>query len=181
VYGRTLPPAYEGAPASCFNPYASLQAGAQALRAGPDGVIVGRFGFSEPASGLVSNALTSSTQRLGLVLPQWGTFQKLYCQDGTWILREGLSVVLESVGDFWVRFMGGAYPGQPVFASTLDGSAATGILGPQWTADSNVTADSVTYTADGGGWQLTQWTCCSFAPPGGLGLISTWQTFSPNN
>lgn len=169
-------PAVEGAPASCRNPFASMCAGAGQLTAGANGVILGRFGFADPITGRVDNARTSALQQLGFVLPQWGTWQKLYCEANTWILREGLMVTLASRGDFWCRFAGGANAGQQVFANVSDGSAAAGILGPEWTADAAVvTADSIFYTADGGGYAPTQWTVVTPVCPGGLGVISSWQ------
>jgi hypothetical protein len=170
---RALTPAVEGARATA-NPLASMLAGAGALTAGPTGVIVGRFGFAEPATGQVSSARTTLTQRLGFVLPQWGTWQKLYCENGTWILRQGLMVTLASKGDFWCRFAGGAYPGQQVLASMLDGSAT--VTPSDWTADSAiVTADSAVYTADGLATEATPWTVVTPACPGSLAIISSWQ------
>jgi hypothetical protein len=151
-----------------------MQAGAAQLTAGPNGVTLGRFGWADNVTGQVSSVYALATQ-LGFVLPRFGTWNLLYCQDGTWILREGMTVTLAVKGDFAARFPGGAYPGQQVWANTADGSAAAGIEGPEWTADTVVTADSIVYTADGGGYQATQWTVMDFVIPGQLGRITSWQ------
>jgi hypothetical protein len=172
--GRIITPPVEGTLAT-RNPFASVPSPAGGHTAGINGVTLGRFGWADPDTGQVSNALLESDQSLGFVLPQWGTWNRLYSQDGTWILREGLMVILASRGDFWCRFAAGANPGQQVFASTQDGSAAVGILGPEWTADSVITADSIFYTADGGGWMPTQWTTVMPICAGGLGVISSSQ------
>lgn len=170
-------PAFEGAPANYRNPYASMVASAAGqMTAGVDGVILGRFGWVDPDTGQVSNVYGGAGQQLGFVMPRWGTWAALYCQDGTWVLREGLMVTLASRGDFWARFPGGCFAGQAVFANLLDGTAVTGVLGPEWSADSEtVTADAIYYTADGGGFQLTQWTAVDFVAPNELGRITSWQ------
>ena len=145
------------------------------LTAGPNGATLGRFGWVDPDTGQVSNVY-SAGQQLGFVMPRWGTWAALYCQEGTWVLREGLMVTLASRGDFWARFPAGCSPGQAVFANLLDGTAATGIVSLDWSADSEtVTADAIYYTADGGGFMLTQWTAVDFVAPGALGRITSWQ------
>jgi hypothetical protein len=156
-----------------------VQAGAQALVAGPNGVTLGRFGYQEPSTGQVSSQRTTLTQRLGFVLPTYGTWNRLYCEEGVWILREGLGVTLASAGRLGCRFAGGALPGDPVYASWLDGSASTAPI--IWTADSAlVTADSLV-TADGTASELTQFIVETYAPPGCLAWISPWAVFSPAN
>lgn len=177
MQGRLLP-VYEGGFAS-RNPASTMQAGERQLVAGVNGVIMGRFGFADLVTGQVDNSRTSAAQQLGFVLPQIGTWAKIYCDAGTWILREGLMVTLNVTGDFFARFAGGAYPGQAVWASTVDGSAIA--YPADWTADSGiVTADSNVFTADGGTAELTAWKVLSPAAPGCLAEIGVWQTFSPN-
>jgi hypothetical protein len=133
-----------------------------ALVAGPDGIILGRFGWADLTTGQANNAPTGNPCRLGLALPVIGTWQKVYRQQlagGPWVnvLRAGLGVTLAVRGDFWVRFAGGAWPGQPVYASEVDGSALAG------------------YATD---YQLTPWTVITKAAPGCLAIISTWSTFT---
>jgi hypothetical protein len=149
------------------------------MTAGVNGCTLGRFGFAEPATGQVSSQRSTLTQKCGFVLPQWGTWNRVYCEEGVWILREGLMVTLANRGDFWCRFAAGAYPGDPVYASWLDGSASTTPI--IWTADSTiVTADSI-FTADGAASELTQWVVTTPTPPGGLAVISPYATFSAAN
>lgn len=178
MFGNTVTSAFEGGFAT-RNPFASVIANAGALTAGPNGVTIGRFGYQEPATGQVSSTRSTLTQKVGFVLPQWGTWNKIYSQEGTWILREGLMVTLAAKGDFWCRFMGGAFPGEPVYASWVDGSALTVPI--VWTADElALTADSI-FTADGAASELTQWVVASFAPPGGLAVITPYATYSAAN
>jgi hypothetical protein len=171
-------PAIEGSRAN-FNPLATVPAGNGQLTAGVNGCIFGRFGFADPNSGQVSNSFAPG-QTIGFVLPQWFRFARngwnlAYWEACALVLRQGMSVVLAAAGDFWARFCGGAQAGQKVWASTSDGSARTGVYGPEWTADSTVTADSIVYSADGGGFVATHWTVLTSTPPGGLALISSYQ------
>jgi hypothetical protein len=171
--------AVEGGLAS-NNPFVSMLSGVP-LAAGAAGVIMGRFGWHDPITGQVSNQRGANGATLGFVLPSWGSWNRQYAEDGTWILRSGQRITLASRGDFWCRFATGAYPGQQVFANINDGSAACGsTVSGGWTADSDiVTADSTFYTADGGGgYQLTQWVAASQACPGALAVITPWATFS---
>lgn len=149
---QALAPAVEGAFAS-RNPATSLLAGAGQLVAGVPGVIVGRFGWADFETNTVANARTNAEQRLGFVLPQWGTWEQYYCQEGQWLLRQGNAITLMSRGDFWVRFAAGAYADYPVYANPADGSAAMG---------------------NPGGFEPTQWIISRGCVPDGLAVISTW-------
>lgn len=165
----TVPPAVEGGFASC-NPRTQIAAGPDALVAGvgsllpaPGGLIMGRFGYANLTTGLVYNALADAGAQplVGLVLPTGGTWQRVYATllatVRVRVLRAGLGVTLLRRGDVWVRFAGGAWPGQDVYASQLDGSAIGG------------------YTA---GAILTPWSVVDRTAPGCLGRISTWSTFT---
>jgi hypothetical protein len=170
-------PAIEGARAN-RNLYCSQLEGATPLQAGPAGVVISRFAWTDPVTGLVANQVNPAG-KLGFVPPVYASWQRLYFDCGEWVLRSGQRIVVASRGDFWCRFMGGAYPGQKVYASIADGSAAAGISGLSWEADSSITADEIIYTADGGGYQLTPWVVTTQAAPGRLAIISTWAIFSP--
>lgn len=147
---------YEGAFASrvlgrnleTLAPFASVLAGVGAWRAGPGGLLQGRFGWGNPSTGLVSNTPTSPADSLGLVLPlesvnyanggvvggpvrfggpaaawTWQTYDRAF---KAWRLREGIVATLLNRGNFWLRFVGGANYGDTVYASTVDGSAISG-------------------------------------------------------
>jgi hypothetical protein len=161
-----------------YNPFACVPSPlAFAPVAGPDGVSLNRFGWLDPDTGEVSNIYEAGAL-LGLILPQPYRYARngwnlAYWSAGALILRSGQMVTLAAQGDFWVRFAGGAMPGQQVWADINDGSAGAGAI-PMWTADSNtVTADSY-YTADGAMGVYTPWTVMTYAPPGAPALISSW-------
>lgn len=156
MLGNTVLPAVEGGFAS-RNPATSLLAGPGQLVAGAAGVIVGRFGWADLTTNLVANTRANAQQRLGFVLPIWGTWERLYSANRTWILRAGMALTLASRGEFWARFVAGANAGLPVFANPADGSAAMG---------------------NPGGYEPTQFTIACACVPGGLAVISTWGTFA---
>lgn len=144
---------YEGAFASAvlarnletLSPFASAVAGPGALRAGPGGLLQGRFGYGNPTTGLCSNAQQTPGDALGIVIPlrsvnganggviggppalggplaawTWQTWDRAY---KAWRLREGIVCTLMPRGNFWLRFAGGGNYGQTVYASLIDGSA----------------------------------------------------------
>lgn len=166
--------AYEGAFASrvlgdnleTLAPYASVLAGAGSFRAGPGGVLQGRFGWANARSGLVLNSLTIPTDALGVVLPlrsvnaanggviggppqlggpqasfTWQTFDPKY---KAWRLREGIVCTLMNSGNFFLKFAGGANYGDTVYAMLADGSAVSGAISgaveTPWKVCSNVRA-----------------------------------------
>jgi hypothetical protein len=153
--------AVEGAFVSVPNrfgrPYTTLPAGPGALRGGAGGVAVGRFGYAD-ALGRVTNARGAPADRIGLVIlafvePALNTWQRNYWDETTrtYRVREGTEVTMLTRGAVWVRFAGGAWPAQPVYASTLDGQAFSG------------------YAADA---ELTGWSVQTVAGPGELAIIS---------
>jgi len=162
-------------------PFASVLTGQQAPRSNVPGTIQGRFGWLSQ-SGLVNNTRLAASDRIGLVIP----FRSLNGANGgvvggpralagsqaswTWEfldtttappvlrVRPGLVVTLHGRGNFWVRFAGGAVPGNTVYASLVDGSA---ISGP---------ADNA---------EATPWSVITVTQPGALGIISTSVFFTP--
>jgi hypothetical protein len=139
VLGRNLEP---------LAPFASVLAGVGAWQAGPGGLLQGRFGWGNPATGLVSNSPTTPADSLGLVIPlqsvnyanggvvggpakfggpqaAW-TWQTYDPQFKAWRMRQGIVATLMDTGNFWLRFAGGANYGDTVYASTVDGSAISG-------------------------------------------------------
>jgi hypothetical protein len=177
---------YEGAFASrvyaqnlaMLAPFATTLAGAGAWRAGPGGVLQGRFGWANPNTDFVLNTPTTAEDSLGVVIPlqsvsgvnggviggparfggpaarwTWQTYDRVF---KAWRMREGIVCTLMSSGNFWLKFAGGANYGDTVYASTTDGSAVSG-----------ETAGTVE----------TPWIVCSPAAAGRLAMVSTTAQF----
>lgn len=130
---------------------------AGAWRAGPGGTALARFGWGS-LDGLVRNVRTLSTDVLGIVLPQYGPgvdWRVVFFDDVTltYRVREGLPLQFLRAGNLWLKFRGGAFPGQAVYANALDGSAISG------------------YSDDG---ELTPFTVSSQAAPGQLAIVTSW-------
>lgn len=161
-------------------PFASALAGPGSLKAGPGGVLQGRFGYADPSTGLVLNSQTTPADAFGVVIPlrsvnaanggviggpaafggpvaswSWQTWDRLY---RAWRLRQGIVTTLAAAGNFWLRFAGGANYGDTVYASLTDGSAVSG--------------------NPGAGYIQTPWLVCSDADAGGLAICSTTAKFS---
>lgn len=149
------------------NRFPSAPAGAGAFVAQPGGTIQGRFGWGDPATGLVANTRVTSADQIGIVLPlqisngslvqgygwSWQFWDPLVC---AWRIRQGINLTLMAEGEFWLRFAGGAYTGESVYASLVDGSAISG------------------QTDDA---ELTRFKVCSNAGPGCLAMVSPYAFF----
>lgn len=147
---------YEGAFASrvvaqnleTLAPFASVLAGPGAWRAGPGGLLQGRFGWGNPVTGSVLNTPTTPADSFGIVVPlqsvnymnggviggparfggpqaawTWQTYDR---QFQAFRMRQGIVATLMNRGNFWLRFAGGANYGDTVYASVVDGSAISG-------------------------------------------------------
>lgn len=134
------------------NPYAVQVGGAVRWRAGLDGLAVARFGWADYDSGLVDNVRSQSSQVLAYVFPVVNGNSAVRTVRGVRYAQPGVGVTLMRAGDYWVRFLGGAQAGQPVYASSVDGTAISG---------------------QAGGAELTRWVVATNAPPGGMAIIST--------
>lgn len=162
AYGSPLgTQVFEGAFALGIYPAASMPAPEGGCAAGPDGVILGRFGWLDPATGTVTNERTDDTQQLGVTIPQFlnprnRIYPALSAEGPVTKLRQGKNMTLASNGAFWLRFAGGAIPGQKVYANLLDGSAIAG--------------QTV-------GAELTPYIVCTMAQPGDLAIVSTSSKF----
>lgn len=127
------------------------------------GTIAARFGWGNNAARTVANTRTGAQDQLGVVVPlasgygagvigfgrSWQFYDPLV---RAFRIRQGLPVTLMAQGDFWLRFVGGAYTGSRVYASLVDGSAISG------------ETDNA---------EQTPWLVCSNAPGGGLAMVST--------
>ncbi len=162
-----------------LGPYSSSLAGEGGWRAAPGGLLQGRFGFGDPATGLVWNAPTGPLYDLGIVVPlqsvnyanggvvggpasfggtqaqrTWQVYDRVA---RSWRLRQGLIANIMPTGNFWLRFAGGANYGDTVYASLTDGSAISG---------------SVT------GSVVTAFKVCSNVGPGCMAIVSSTAVFS---
>jgi hypothetical protein len=147
--------------------FPSAPAGAGAFVAPVGGTIQGRFGWGNTSTHTVANTRVTASDQLGIVLPLRVQAGAMVIGGGwTWQfydpavrafrIRQGLNVTLMAEGNFWLRFAGGAYAGEPVYASLVDGSAISG-----------ETSDA----------EPTPWTVCSNAGPGELAMVSTYAKF----
>lgn len=139
-------------------PYPSAPAGAHAFVAATGGLIQGRFGWGDPATGLAANAPAGAGPVLGVVVPQAGRWSRVFYDPtvNAYRIRQGLPVTLCTAGPFWLRFAAGANAGNPVYADTVDGHAVSGN-----------TAGAV----------LTPWFVCTNTEPGGLAIVSSTAKF----
>ncbi len=145
--------AYEGAFASrvlgqSLETLAPFACALGSLRAGPGGVLQGRFGFADPTTGLVLNVAPVGPYVFGVVIPlqstnnangaviggparfggpfarsPWQTYDRAA---RAWRMREGVVATLMPQGNFYLKFAGGANYGDTVYASLTDGSAISG-------------------------------------------------------
>lgn len=142
-------------------PYPSILAGEGALvagaMAGQTGVAAGRFGWANPATGIVLNARTTAQDQLGVVIPRSVNWEAAYWAKGSRWLRKGYQLTVISRGAFWLRFAGGAFRGDQVFANQVDGTAVSG---------------------DTGGLEATKFYVTHGCQPMGLAQVSTWANFT---
>lgn len=163
--------AVEGAFAS-FNPRFQILAGPGALVAEPNGLAIGRFGWADLTSGLAYSARQTSSDVLGFVYrpsldnQYWSTYgwRRTFFDPvrAAWISRGGFEVTMARRGDFWVRFQGGAYVGQAVYATVADGTCVAFNRG----------------TGPVTGYDQTPWQVVRECGPGELSIISSWSTFT---
>lgn len=163
-----------------LSPYRSCLAGPGGFRAGPGGLLQGRFAWGTTA-GLAFNEATGYPYAplvLGIVVPlrsvnaanggvvggpaafggpiaswSWQTWDAYY---RAWRLREGIVATLMDAGAFFLKFAGGANYGNTVYASLTDGSAISGEVA---------------------GAVVTPFKVCSECNPGGLALVSSTAQF----
>lgn len=106
------------------NPRTVLLAGGGFFRAaGPDGLLMARFGFANVVTGLAANYRSNPEELVGFVQPVAGLW-RLRMQSRA--IRPGYEVTLFSRGDFYVQFPNGAELGAVVYASVLDGTPISG-------------------------------------------------------
>lgn len=165
-YSPLYPQVYEGAFASLplqanlERNFPSVLCGAGGfVSCSPLGTLQGRFGWGDITTRQVNNARLNASDSLGVVIPleRYGPTWQYYDRSfNAYRIRAGLNMTLMAQGNFWLRFAGGAYAGQPVYASLVDGSALSG---------------------ETDGAELTPWFVCSNAGPGRLAMVSTYAKF----
>lgn len=160
-------------------PFASALAGPGGFRAGPGGLLQGRFGWGALDGTVTNTPVGDPTQLvLGVVIPlasvnganggviggplalggpqaMW-TWQVWDRVAKAWRMREGIVATLMPTGNFWLRFQGGANYGDTVYASATDGSAISGALD---------------------GAVATNFKVCSNCSPGSLARVSSTAKF----
>ena len=120
------------------NPRANVLSGQGAFIAGPNGVNVGSFAWTDTAT----NSLASNS---GQGLPRGFVANELQAMISTWMGEESLQipsgrpVTLFNEGDFWMHSSTASAIGDKIFASFIDGSIRTGAPGSTFT-DSSFTA-----------------------------------------
>lgn len=102
------------------NPRMSLAAPAGGYKAGPDGVIVGRFAWADYDTGLVTN-VKGALVLLGFIHRENQALITEFLAEATYTIPEGFMVTLMSRGDFWADFPAGADVGDLVYADPLTG------------------------------------------------------------
>jgi hypothetical protein len=141
-----------------FGVFTTMPADPGALVCGAGGCALGRFGWAH-ADGRVTNVRDDAADRIGFTIPPYAspalnTWQRNFwdCDTKTLRAREGTEIALLTRGAVWASFAAGAWPGQRVYASLVDGQAFSG------------------YADDA---ELTLWSVLSVAGPGELAIIST--------
>jgi hypothetical protein len=142
-------------------PYPSIMGDEGQLQAGTmpgqSGIAAGRFGWANLLTGIVLNMPSDGPDGLGIVIPRRVNWEAAYWSQGSRWLRAGYGVTVIARGAFWLKFPGGAFRGDPVYANTTDGTAISGA------SDAGViTKFIVTFGCD----------------PGGLAQVSTFTGFS---
>lgn len=128
-------------------PFASFPAGPAGCVAGPQGVVLGIFGWVDRTTLQVSNVQAGGAQ-LGFVLPTFNMWN-LQRVKPQWIegfgrqllLRPGLECVVAVAGDFLTQFPLGGQAGSQVFADPATGipyaNNPGGLVATPWTLMQN--------------------------------------------
>lgn len=128
---RNPPIAVEGDFASA-GVYHSVLAGSQQLVAAAAGLIIGRFAWADPTTGLTGNvkADAGATPVLGFARRGENTAMITgYLQEASMTVPKGFGVTIYDRGDFWAKTTTAATVGQAVFANDTTGAIATGAAG----------------------------------------------------
>jgi len=112
------------------NPRANLLAGAGALVAGLNGLIVGRFGWVSDVD-LVSTTNSGAGVPDGFVAREQQGLITVFLAEASMVVPRGLPVTLYTQGDFWVKNDGNtvAQVGQTAYANLVNGQVSFGSSG----------------------------------------------------
>ena len=132
------------------NPRATLQAGAGAFVAGPNGVAVGSFAWVNPADGRTVNNYGSGLPS-GFVHRDQQAIITTYLADDTLLMSAGFPLTLFSAGGFWALNAGAATSalGSALYVNNSTGAVQTG---SNWTGASvtgSIAQDVVTGSISG--------------------------------
>lgn len=117
---RDLPIGVAGDFAST-NPYHTVLAGEGALKAGEEGVYMGRFAWADLETGLVGHAKVEGGV-LGFVRRDQTALITDHLAEVSMLIPQGFAITLYDGGDFLAEFKEGAKVGQKVLASDTDGT-----------------------------------------------------------
>jgi len=111
------------------NPKRSAIPGPLGYRAGAAGVTVGAFAWVQADGVTVMNVPVASEAPTGFVLRDQTALITAYLAESTMLLPSGFNVQLMTGGDYFAVASTVATPGQAVYASSTDGTLATGAAG----------------------------------------------------
>lgn len=128
---RNPPIAVEGDFASA-GVYHSVLAGSQKLVAAATGMIIGRFAWADPTTGLTGNVKANAGANPVLGFARRGENTAMitgYLQEASMTVPKGFGVTIYDRGDFWAKTTTTATVGQAVFANDTTGAISTGAAG----------------------------------------------------
>lgn len=111
------------------NPRRSAIPGDLGFRSGAGGVTVGAFGWVQADGVTVLNKPVGTEAPTGFVLRDQTALITAYLAESTMLLPSGFNVQLMTGGDYFATATTEATPGQAVYASSTDGTIATGAVG----------------------------------------------------
>lgn len=127
------------------NPRASVIGGAGQFVAPALGLAVGQFAWFDTALSRVSQSYIAGLV-LGMVRRANQAVITTFLAPFTYLVNPGFPVTGLSQGDFWVRFAGGATPGQLVYADSATGAAIAANAGSSPTSESATASAGFTGT-----------------------------------
>ena len=133
-------PAEEGDFAG-VNPRASVLGGPGMYSAPAGGLVVGRFAWVDPTTGVVSQTFVDGAL-LGFLHRETNAVITEFLGEATYVVNRGLPVALFDQGDFWAKFDAGANPGDKVWADPATGKAIASATAPTTEAFTGVIGGS---------------------------------------
>lgn len=136
------------------NPRTSLTVGEGALVAGTNGVVVGRFAWTD-ATGVVNNTVSNiSASSYGFVHREENALITIFLAETGNVIQPGINMTMMRRGGFWAQFAAGATYKQKVYINIADGTcvaAATDTPATSTFTANTATNTTLTVTAVTGG------------------------------